>query len=78
MQSIQGWFQRGRAKRHIRQLQTIKKRQLERRMAKRIQKLAKANLDKRLDIKATLDELMTFSVDDIVGNTVGFIVNFGV
>jgi SpoVK/Ycf46/Vps4 family AAA+-type ATPase len=36
-------------------------------MAKRIQKLAKANLDKRLDIKATLDELMTFSVDDIVG-----------
>ena len=35
-------------------------------MAKRIQKLAKANLDKRLDIKASLEELMTFSVDDIV------------
>eukprot|EP00941_MAST-03F_sp_MAST-3F-sp1_P001660 g1660.t1 len=35
-------------------------------MAKRIQKLAKANLDRRLDIKATLDELMTFSVDDLL------------
>lgn len=35
-------------------------------MAKRIHKLAKFHLDRRLDIKSTLDELMTFSVDDLV------------